>query len=111
MKLHDIHIHFLRVVPTSTDAGEVRSIERRLKRRVAVEIPAGHSVDVVASDDVRSTIMEQVETCDLIVLGLQRSDRKTKAFGALSVELAQRTDTAMIMLGGRNPTGLVSWTP
>ena len=65
----------------------------------------------MASDDVQGTIMEQVEDCDLIVLGLQRSDRKTKAFGDLSVELAQRTDTAMIMLGGRNPTGLVVWSP
>ncbi len=106
-----LHVHFLRVVPDSTSESEQRSLERGLQRRAKVEVATAHTVEVVPSDDVRGTIIDRVNDCDLVVLGLQRSRKQQKTFGQLSLDLAQTTNTAMIMLGGRNPTGLVIWRP
>jgi basic amino acid/polyamine antiporter, APA family len=108
---NDLHVNFLRVVGPGLSAPEHRSIERDLQRRAAVEVAAAHSIEVVESEDVLTTITERVKEHDLVVLGLQRSRKHQKTLGQLSIDLAQNTDTAMILLGGRNPTGLVVWRP
>jgi basic amino acid/polyamine antiporter, APA family len=101
----DHHVSFLRVVAPSASPAERQSLQRSLERRATVEGATDFSVDVVASDDVSATIIEYTDACDLVVLGLQRSDHSRKAFGHLSLEISRRTDTAMIMLGGRKPSG------
>jgi len=104
------HVQFLRVVSPSVSGAERQALKRRLHRRATAEISTDFSVEIVASDDVQATIIEHVKACDLVVLGLQRADHQRKAFGQLSLELARHTETAMVMLGGRNQRGFV-WRP
>ena len=104
------HVQFLRVVSPSVSGAERQALKRRLHRRATAEISTDFSVEIVASDDVQATIIEHVKACDLVVLGLQRAAHQRKAFGQLSLELARHTETAMVMLGGRNQRGFV-WRP
>jgi len=109
-RIEGCNVHFLRVVNSKTSESECRVLKRSLERRAAVEVATDFKVSIVVSDDVKATIIDHVSACDLVVLGLQRSDQQRKAFGKFSLDLALETKTAMVMLGGRDTRTFV-WLP
>jgi APA family basic amino acid/polyamine antiporter len=104
------HINFLRIVNPATSQADCKSLKRSLERSVPPEIAHDFTVTVIRSAAVQETIMAHAMECDLVVLGLQRTGQQRKAFGQLSLDLARETETAMIMLGGRQGRSFI-WRP
>ncbi|MEE2756236.1 MAG: amino acid permease [Myxococcota bacterium] len=96
-----VQITLLRVIPMELSEADETSIEQNLSRRAKSELGDNHSVVVQRSADPRQSIIDMAGTVDLLILGLQRGSQNRKAIGSLSIEIAQKTETAMVLLGGR----------
>ena len=100
-RAHGVEITLLRIVPTDMTPTQVEQIKRGLERRARAELGHRSSVQVVQSEAPQSVILEQAAGVDLLILGLQRGPDNRVAFGSLSIDVAQKTQVAMILLGGR----------
>jgi nucleotide-binding universal stress UspA family protein len=79
-----------------------RSAERGLKRIALDEVPGPASAEIVKTDDVASEISRRALENDLVILGLQRSGRRRKFFGELTLQIARSTNCGIIMIGRRD---------
>ncbi|MDD9966393.1 MAG: amino acid permease, partial [Myxococcales bacterium] len=99
-------IKHLRVVAQGTPDGELASLQRELARQAAEVVGVPHAAEVVRSDDTLETIAAAAASADLVVLGLQRRNGQN-VFGSFALELARKTESAIIMVGGRSQAPLV----
>jgi len=93
-------IVFLRVLPTNASDAEIRRARNEVNR-IAHDKAPGSTAIVSLNDSVADEIKRQVDTCDLAVLGLQRIDRRRRAFGDLAIQIARDTACATVMLSQR----------
>lgn len=94
-------VTFLRVVATDATEDEVARAEREARLLAREEAPGAHEVLVVRSDDTQGELIRQAAAHHLVVLGLQRQDRRTKTFGELALRLARGTETPLILISRR----------
>lgn len=94
-------IVLMRVLPFGTVPAVERSAERGLKRIALDEVPGPAVTEIVKSDDVASEISRRAMESDLVILGLQRSGRRRKILGELTLQIARGTNCGMIMIGRR----------
>jgi amino acid transporter/nucleotide-binding universal stress UspA family protein len=89
----------LRVLPHGTVPPLERSAERGLKRIALDEVPGPAVTEVVQSHEVTTEITRRAMQSDLVILGLQRSGRRGKLFGDLTLQVARNTTCGIIMIG------------
>ena len=94
-------IVLMRVLPFGTVPTVERSAERGLKRIALDEVPGPAVTEIVKSDDVASEISRRAMESDLVILGLQRSGRRRKILGELTLQIARGTNCGMIIIGRR----------
>jgi hypothetical protein len=94
-------IVLMRVLPYGTLPTVERNAERGLKRIALDEVPGPATTEVVKSHDVSMEIARRAMESDLVILGLQRSGRRRKLFGDLSLQIARSTNSGIIMIGSR----------
>ncbi|MBM4372590.1 MAG: amino acid permease, partial [Deltaproteobacteria bacterium] len=90
-------ISFLRVVPPGTGDVETRRALQGLRSLALDEAPDG-TVEVVHGEDRTEELLRRTEDAELVVLGVQRLDRRRKAFGPLITALARRTSCPLILI-------------
>jgi nucleotide-binding universal stress UspA family protein len=95
-------IVLLRVLPYGTVPSVERSAERGLKRIAVDEVPGPVVTEVVKSHEVTMEIAQRAMESDLVILGLQRSGRRRKLFGDLTLQIARNTNSGIIMIGSRD---------
>lgn len=76
-----------------------RSAERGLKRIAQDEVPGPATTEIVKNHDVASEISRRAMESDLVILVLQRTGRRRKLFGELSLRIARNTNCGIIMIG------------
>jgi len=94
-------IILMRVLPYGTLPNVERSAERGLKRIALDEVPGPAATEIVKSQDVTTEITRRAMESDLVILGLQRSGRRRKLFGDLTLRIARSTNCGIIMIGRR----------
>ena len=92
-------IVLMRVLPYGTLPTVERSAERGLKRIAVDEVPGPATTEIVKSHDFTTEITRRAMESDLIILGLQRSGRRGKLFGDLTLQVARSTNCGIIMIG------------
>jgi hypothetical protein len=92
-------IVLMRVLPYGTLPTVERSAERGLKRIALDEVPGPAVTEIVKSHDVTTEIARRAMESDLVILGLQRSGRRRKLFGDLTLQIARSTNCGIIMIG------------
>ena len=93
----DPEIRFLRVLRQSASEVEVRRARNELARVLLDKAP-GSTYEIGLNDSVADEIMRHASDSDLTILGLQRINRRSKAFGDLAVRIARDTTCATVML-------------
>ena len=91
-------IKFLRVVPENTSEEAFEGIRRELAVFALEEILGVCQIEVVRNNNVEEEIIRQAASADLIILGLQRKSRRSKAFGSLALKVAAETRCGIIMI-------------
>lgn len=91
-------VTWLRVLPGDAEDAEVRRARRGLKVLARDEVPGGGDVEVERSDDALEELVRRAGETDLLVLGIQRLDRRHKAIGPLVVELSRRTTCPLVLI-------------
>jgi len=70
-------------------------------RLVTDETSARSDVQVVLEDDIASAILDAASRTDLVVLGLNKPDRRKRVFGPLSIRVIQEVGSAVMAIGQR----------
>jgi nucleotide-binding universal stress UspA family protein len=94
-------VTFLRVLPAAARPDEIRRAERDLRRLAEDEARTSHRVEVVQSDDALTVVAQRTAEFDLLILGVQRLDRRKKLFGGFTRQIAQRTSCPIIVMSSR----------
>jgi basic amino acid/polyamine antiporter, APA family len=97
----DREVTFLRVLPAGAKPDEMRRAERELVRLAEDEGRKSHHVEVVQSDDALGAVAQRADKSDLLILGVQRLDRRKKLFGGFTRQIAQRTSCPIIVMSNR----------
>ena len=95
------HVTYLRVLPQTTGDGERRKAERALKSLAKDETHHYSKAEVVCQDDAIGELVRRASDADLLVLGLQRLDRRHKVIGPMVAELSRRTDCPLLLISRR----------
>ena len=88
---------FLRILPTGSSETDIRRARNEVGR-IAQDKAPGSQYEVSLSDSVVDEIKRYAANSDLAILGLQRINRRHKAFGDLAVQIARDTSCATVML-------------
>jgi amino acid transporter len=97
----ELTIHYLLVLPASTPEQERIRVRRLWSHLVTDETSARSEVQVVLGDDVASAILDAASQTDLVVLGLNKPDRRRRVFGPLSIRVIQEVRSAVMAIGQR----------
>jgi amino acid transporter/nucleotide-binding universal stress UspA family protein len=92
-------IVLMRVLPYGTLPHVESGAERGLKRIALDEVPGPAITEVVKSHDAATEIGRRAMESDLLILGLQRSGRRGKLFGDVTLQVARNTTCGIIMIG------------
>ena len=95
-------VTYLSVLPTSAGHGELRRAQADLQRLAHDEARTYGSAVVVQRDDLGAEVVDRAAECDLMILGLSQPDRRKRAFGQRSAEIAEATDCPLLMISQRD---------
>jgi len=95
----ELIVRYLLVLPASTPEQERTRRMRLWSRLVTDETSAQSHVQVVLNDDIAAAILDAASQADLVVLGLNRPDRKRRVFGPLTVRVIQDVRSAVMAIG------------
>ncbi len=95
-------VTYLRVLPSTTDAGAERRARRELRRLARDEARGVSKAAVVLTDDMVAEVVARAGDSDLLILGMQRLARRHKVFGEKVLEIAQRTTCPLLMISRRS---------
>jgi len=95
-------VTFLRVLPAATDAATGNRAERDLRRLATDEAPGVSRAVVSLGDDLVREVAERAPDNDLVILGLERVDRRRKVFGRKVLEIAEKIPGPLLMISQRN---------
>ena len=98
-----IRVTYLRILPASATDVALARAKVELLELAHDELGRWHTVEVVAvaASDAAKEIARQADEHDLVLLGLQRVNRRHKLFGSVALEIARTTDTALILISRR----------
>jgi nucleotide-binding universal stress UspA family protein len=91
-------VTFLKIVGAAMRDDELRSATRQLTVLAYDLCPAAYDVKVVRSQNAIDTLSEYSAQSDLVILGVRRFGRRAKLFGDLTLQLARRTPTPLILI-------------
>ncbi|MDA0330101.1 MAG: amino acid permease [Gemmatimonadetes bacterium] len=94
-------VTFLGVLPVALGAAQVRDSERALRRLARNEISGGGTALVVRSDDVVTELVARAADCDLMILGMQRTEGRRQVFGTHVLQVAEATECPLLMISQR----------
>ncbi|GAB6164081.1 amino acid permease [Thermostilla marina] len=94
-------VTYLRVVPP-----QMPPAARNRARRVLTEIVEDEAGEIgtgriVVAEDVADALVDAIAEHDLVIIGTQRVSRREKAVGRLTLALARRTTTPMLLISQR----------
>ena len=89
---------FIQILPANTSNDVVQKNHVKLSRFAGRIIPGKVEAEVILSDDVQGELIKQTAEHDLIIMGLGKPGVHEKAFGNISLALAENTDTALIFI-------------
>ncbi|MCC5933090.1 MAG: amino acid permease [Balneolales bacterium] len=89
---------FVQILPPDTSEKLQKSEYAKLSRFAARIIPQTSECRIILSSQVRETIVDLTHSHDLVIMGLGRSGRNNKVFGQIPLEMAEKTDTALIFI-------------
>jgi nucleotide-binding universal stress UspA family protein len=95
------HVTLLRVLPENAPPQACTRARRELARVARDEAPGIARVKVVQSDDAGQVIVEHAAESDLVILGVQRLSRRRKAFGHVTLRVAEETDCPILIISHR----------
>ena len=78
----------------------MRRAKRNL-RQLADDVRGTCRIQVARSDDAIRTIAGRADEADLLILGVQRHDKRKKLFGDFTKQIAQRTSCPIIVMSRR----------
>jgi len=90
-------IRFLKVLPERATESEIRKARSEVARIAQDKVP-GSTFEVCLNNSVSDEVKRHASECDLAVLGLQRINRRRRAFGDLAIQIARDTSCATVML-------------
>jgi amino acid transporter len=91
-------ITFIQILPQNTPRETLQKNNLRLSRFASRIIPGKTEVHIIPNDDVASELINQASGHDLVIMGLGKAGKHKKAFGNLSLTLAEKTNTALIFI-------------
>lgn len=91
-------ITFVGVLPQDADDEIEARMRRDLLRSAVDESSEGSTVEILRGDDVVDALVEYVRDDDLVVLGLQRVERRRTALGRVAMDVARRAQFPLIMI-------------
>jgi hypothetical protein len=94
-------VTFVQVVPIHTPDGARDRAMKDLLAYAADAAPGAGEAEILASDNPLEALIERTKEADLIVLGMQRIDRRRRAFGPLAVALAEAGDRPTLTISRR----------
>ncbi len=92
---------FLRVLPQGRPAQELARARRELARIADREAPGRSRIEVVEADDVVPAILEHAAEADMVILGVERANRRQRAFGQITLRIARETSTPVLIISCR----------
>ena len=92
---------FLQILPVNTTKRDLEKTEVALKRFSSRIIPDKSVVKIILSDDVKSELIQQTAEHDMVIMGLGKAGPKRKVFGELTLDMAEKTDTALIFISNK----------
>jgi len=95
-------VTFLRVLPPGTDPRILRRAERDLRKLAADEVPGVSDAVVTLGEDLVAEVAGRSQSSDLVILGLERVDRRRKVFGERVLEIAERVPGPLLMISQRS---------
>ena len=91
-------VTFLRVIPENAASATEQEARHGLDWLCREEALGAGKGEVVRSNDPAKSIAEAAARSDLVILGLQRLGKHSKAFGKTAVRIARSTAGATIMI-------------
>ncbi len=91
-------ITFVRVIPSGTSPEEVKRIKRELDRMAHDNVSGACNRELILDDDPFTAIVDRATESDLMILGIQRIDRKRKLFGSFTRQIAARSTCPIIVM-------------
>jgi len=91
-------LKFIQILPSDTSEEIIKKNHQKLTRFASRIIPGKVEVEVIPNDQVISELVSQTKQHDLVIMGLGKPTANEKAFGKVALELAEKTDTALIFI-------------
>ena len=101
-------VTFLCALPSDASPDRRRRAERSVRQLARDEAAGPYGVEFEYTDDPVEPIVRMGEGSDLVVMGMERRARGEPAIGAFALEVAQRTDMPLILLGRRRHAGTLA---
>ncbi len=100
---HEVEIQLVRVLPEDASRDERRLALRELRRLAEDVVSYEVVLDVVATgESAGDVIAERAKMVDLVVVGVQRVERRRKIIGSFARTLAEQVDTPIVLLSSRD---------
>ena len=94
-------VTYLRVLSPTATPDEIRRARRDLELLIDDDVGDRCRVEVVQHDNAVQTVAQMANQSDLLVLGVQRLDRRKKLFGSFTRQIAQLTDCPLIVMSSK----------
>jgi nucleotide-binding universal stress UspA family protein len=94
-------VTFLGVLPEHSEPAKIRSAERELERLALDEGRGVGTAMVVQRDDVVAELVQRARECDLLILGLEKTNRARSIVGGSALEIAASVTCPLLMISQR----------
>lgn len=89
---------YIRVMPPDAPPNREARLTTVTQRTARDEAGARGRVEIIRSENVAEELVARAQNADLAILGLHQVARKRRIFGAIALQLAQETDTALAFI-------------
>jgi amino acid transporter len=91
-------VTFMRVMPQATSNVEMDKVRHALQRIADDEVSGTSNVEVIRADDLVAAVTDRAADSDLVILGVQRLNRRTKLFGEFIRQVSAQTTRPMVVM-------------
>jgi len=95
----ELNILYLLVLPTATGDRERHQAEQLWTHLVSDETRAQAQVRVLLNDSIPDAILAAAESCDLVLLGLNKTGSQRRVFGSITTQVVQELQNAVMVIG------------
>tara|TARA_R100001143_G_scaffold63593_1_gene73094 strand:+ start:7703 stop:9925 length:2223 start_codon:yes stop_codon:yes gene_type:complete len=89
---------FFQILPSNTPIKVKEKKEQELGRFSSRIIPGNSEVKIILSDDVKNELIRQTAEHDMVIMGLGKAGPKREVFGEITLDMAEKTDTALLFI-------------